>query len=109
MSFKVLSKLANKSKRLFSTNTSLVRKPNIAIAGVTGAVGQELLDIIEQRNFQFNDIKFYASARSAGKKQSFMGQNHTIYELLSFPKKKKNHSFRRKRKIFKKNKKISQN
>ena len=54
---------------------------NVAIAGVTGAVGQEFLRLLEQRNFPARSYKFLASARSAGKKLSFAGQEYTIEEL----------------------------
>ncbi len=54
---------------------------NLAIAGVTGAVGQEFLRLIEQRNFQFDSLKMLASSRSAGKKIEFMGKEYTIEEL----------------------------
>ena len=53
----------------------------IAIAGATGAVGQLVLQILEDRNFQAENFKFLASKRSAGKKIDFRGQQHTI-ELL---------------------------
>jgi aspartate-semialdehyde dehydrogenase len=54
---------------------------NLAIAGVTGAVGQEFLRLIEQRNFQFDSLKMLASSRSAGKKIEFMGKEYTVEEL----------------------------
>jgi aspartate-semialdehyde dehydrogenase len=54
---------------------------NLAIAGVTGAVGQEFLKILEQRNFPFDSIKMLASHRSAGKKINFKGKEYTIEEL----------------------------
>ena len=54
---------------------------HIAIAGVTGAVGQEFLRIIEQRNFQFDSLKMLASHRSAGKQIEFMGKTYTVEEL----------------------------
>ena len=41
---------------------------NLAIAGVTGAVGQEFLAILEERDFPFDSLKMLASSRSAGKK-----------------------------------------
>ncbi len=53
----------------------------LAIAGVTGAVGQEFLSIIEQRNFAFKSIKMLASSRSAGKTMSFKGKTYTIEEM----------------------------
>ena len=54
---------------------------HIAIAGVTGAVGQEFLRIIEQRNFPFDSLKMLASSRSAGKQIEFMGKTYTVEEL----------------------------
>ncbi len=54
---------------------------NIAIAGVTGAVGQEFLNILAQRDFPFKSIKMLASARSAGKKIAFKGVEYTVEEL----------------------------
>jgi aspartate-semialdehyde dehydrogenase len=55
---------------------------NLAIAGVTGAVGQEFLSILQQRNFPFDSCKMLASSRSAGKKMTFKGKEYTI-ELLT--------------------------
>ncbi len=55
--------------------------PVIAIAGVTGAVGQEFLQVLEQRNFPFRDIKMLASKRSAGQIQHFKGRDYVIEEL----------------------------
>ncbi len=55
--------------------------PHIAIAGVTGAVGQEFLAILEQREFPFANVKLLASSRSAGKRLPFKGQTYTIEEL----------------------------
>ncbi|HBG48157.1 MAG TPA: aspartate-semialdehyde dehydrogenase [Cyanobacteria bacterium UBA9971] len=57
-----------------------MNKPNIAILGATGVVGGEILKILEERNFPYNEIKFLASARSAGKKIEFKGETHTIIE-----------------------------
>ena len=37
---------------------------NLAIAGVTGAVGQEFLQILEERAFPFDSLKMLASSRS---------------------------------------------
>jgi aspartate-semialdehyde dehydrogenase len=55
--------------------------PHIAIAGVTGAVGQEFLRILEQRNFPFDNLKLLASARSAGKTIDYQGKTYTVEEL----------------------------
>jgi aspartate-semialdehyde dehydrogenase len=54
---------------------------HIAIAGVTGAVGQEFLNIIEQRKFPFDSLKMLASSRSAGKKIEFKGKIYIVEEL----------------------------
>ena len=57
-----------------------MKKYNIAIVGVTGAVGQEFLRLIEERNFPFANLKMLASKRSAGKKINFMGKEYTVEE-----------------------------
>jgi aspartate-semialdehyde dehydrogenase len=54
---------------------------NVAIAGATGAVGQELLSILAERNFPLKSLKLLASARSAGKKIKFNGEDITVQEL----------------------------
>ncbi|MEB3341666.1 aspartate-semialdehyde dehydrogenase [Okeania sp.] len=47
----------------------------VAILGVTGAVGTELLELLETRNFPVAELKLLASERSAGKILKFKGQN----------------------------------
>ena len=54
---------------------------NLAIAGVTGAVGREFLRILEQRDFLFDSVKMVASSRSAGKKIEFKGKQYIVEEL----------------------------
>lgn len=54
---------------------------NLAIAGVTGAVGQEFLSILEERDFPFDSLKMLASSRSAGKKIEFKGKTYIVEEL----------------------------
>ena len=54
---------------------------NIAIVGATGAVGVEMLECLEQRNFQFKTLTLLASARSAGKSVSYKGEEIIIKEL----------------------------
>src|SRR3954464_10948283 len=54
---------------------------NVAIAGATGAVGQEFLTVLAERNFPIKNLKLLASARSAGKTATFKGQTYTIEEL----------------------------
>lgn len=57
-----------------------MKKYNVAILGATGAVGQEFLNLIEERNFPFAELKLLASKRSAGKKLQFMGKEYTVEE-----------------------------
>jgi aspartate-semialdehyde dehydrogenase len=54
---------------------------NVAIAGATGAVGQEFLTVLAERNFPIKNLKLLASARSAGKQVQFKGQTYTVEEL----------------------------
>jgi aspartate-semialdehyde dehydrogenase len=54
---------------------------NLAIAGVTGAVGQEFLKILEEREFPFDSLKVLASSRSAGKKIEFKGKTYIVEEM----------------------------
>ncbi|HUS46577.1 MAG TPA: aspartate-semialdehyde dehydrogenase [Phycisphaerae bacterium] len=55
--------------------------PSVAIMGATGAVGTEFLKILEQRRFPMRSLKLLASARSAGKKLQFAGEQLVIEEL----------------------------
>lgn len=47
---------------------------NVAVLGSTGAVGQEMIKVLEERNFPINELRPLASARSVGKKVLFKGQ-----------------------------------
>jgi len=58
-----------------------MKKLNIAIAGVTGAVGRVFLSILEERKFPLSDLLPLASHRSEGKKISFAGQVLEVKEL----------------------------
>ena len=53
---------------------------NIAIVGATGAVGVEILRVLERRNFPVASLKLLASARSAGKTLEFKGKPHKVEE-----------------------------
>ena len=54
---------------------------NVAIVGATGAVGQEFLNVLAERNFPIKSLKLLASARSAGKTAAFKGREYLIEEL----------------------------
>jgi aspartate-semialdehyde dehydrogenase len=53
----------------------------IAIVGASGAVGQEFLNVLEQRNLPLDELVLFGSARSAGKKYTFKGKELTVKEL----------------------------
>ena len=53
----------------------------IAIVGISGAVGQELLSVLTERNFPVESLKVFGSARSAGKKYNFRGKDIEVLEL----------------------------
>jgi len=50
----------------------------LAVVGATGLVGAEMLNVIEERNFPFDELLVVASARSVGKKISFMGKEYSV-------------------------------
>lgn len=54
---------------------------NIAIVGASGAVGQELIKLLEERNFTYDSLRLFGSARSAGQKYTVKDQEITV-ELL---------------------------
>ena len=54
---------------------------NVAIVGATGAVGQEFLQVLDERNFPIAELKLLASKRSAGKTTTFKGKTYTVEEL----------------------------
>ncbi len=50
----------------------------VAIVGISGAVGQELLRILCERNFPIDDLVLFGSARSAGRKYNFKGKDYEV-------------------------------
>src|SRR5439155_531919 len=54
---------------------------NVAIVGATGAVGQEFLTVLAERQFPIKTLKLLASARSAGKSVEFAGKTYVVEEL----------------------------
>ncbi len=53
---------------------------NVGIVGATGAVGQELLRLLHDRNFPMASLRLFASARSAGKVITCAGKKYTVEE-----------------------------
>lgn len=60
---------------------ALPPRPRVAIAGATGAVGKEFLQLLEQREFPHSDLVLLASARSAGQELVVGGRSHVVREL----------------------------
>ena len=57
-----------------------MKQYTVAVLGATGAVGQEMIKILQERNFPVGKLKPLASARSAGKTLKFRGEDVTIEE-----------------------------
>ena len=54
---------------------------NVAIVGVSGAVGQEFLRVLDQRNFPIDELVLFGSSRSAGRVYTFRDKQYTVKEL----------------------------
>ena len=68
-----------------------MKKYNVGILGATGAVGREMLKVLEERNFPMGELRLLASARSVGKKIPYCGKEYEVqlasteaYEGLDF-------------------------
>lgn len=66
-----------------SASASRLTSPSVAVVGATGAVGEEFLRVLAQRDFPIGELRLLASARSAGKELTFKGQTHTVQELTA--------------------------
>lgn len=58
-----------------------MKEVNVAVVGATGAVGNEMVKILEERRFPINELKLFASKRSLGERMSFNGEEIAIEEL----------------------------
>jgi aspartate-semialdehyde dehydrogenase len=58
-----------------------MRKYNVAVVGATGAVGNEMISILEQRNFPVKELTLLASERSLGKEITFHGKPYPVKVL----------------------------
>ncbi|MBZ0271566.1 aspartate-semialdehyde dehydrogenase [bacterium] len=59
-----------------------MQKWNIAVVGATGAVGEQMLAVLDERNFPIDNLRLLASERSAGETLVFRGHEHRV-ELLT--------------------------
>ena len=53
----------------------------VAVVGVSGAVGQEFLQVLEEREFPLDELVLFGSARSAGREYDFRGRKLAVKEL----------------------------
>ncbi len=53
----------------------------VAVVGVSGAVGQEFLGVLQEREFPLDELVLFGSSRSAGNQYSFKGETLTVKEL----------------------------
>jgi aspartate-semialdehyde dehydrogenase len=60
-----------------------MKKYNVAVVGANGAVGEEILRVLEEIDFPINKLIPLASARSVGKTVEFNGENFNIIELTN--------------------------
>ena len=59
----------------------MTRKLHVAVAGATGAVGEEFLRLLDERNFPLASLRLLASSRSGGKSLPFRGERMAVEEL----------------------------
>ena len=52
----------------------------VAVVGVSGAVGQEFLKVLNERNFPLDELVLFGSSRSAGKEYTFKGKKLVVKE-----------------------------
>ena len=57
---------------------------NIAIVGATGNVGRKILEVLEKKNFSFDNLYLIASSKSAGSKIQFKNNELEVYDLEKF-------------------------
>ena len=57
---------------------------NIAIVGATGNVGRKTLEVLEKKQLSIDKLYLIASSKSAGKKISFKGKEHEVFDLENF-------------------------
>jgi len=57
----------------------------VAVVGATGAVGREILKVLEQKDFPLSELRLYASPRSAGTRLPFKGEEIPVEVLPEGP------------------------
>ena len=62
----------------------MTKKFDVAVVGATGAVGEAMMEILEQRDFPVGELYPLASSRSAGTRIMFKGKSHVVTDLSEF-------------------------
>lgn len=62
----------------------MTKRYDVAVVGATGAVGEAMLSILEERNFPIGELYALASSRSVGKRIPFKGKNLVVTDLAEF-------------------------
>src|SRR5690606_5159942 len=60
------------------------RKVNVAVVGATGAVGETMISVLEERQFPVGTLVPLASSRSAGSRVAFRGEQVRVQDLAQF-------------------------
>ncbi len=60
-----------------------MRSPRVAVVGATGAVGPVVLDVLHERGFPASEVAAFASARSAGTRVAYAGEELEVRELTA--------------------------
>ena len=55
----------------------------LGVVGATGQVGKVMRALLEEREFPIEDIRFFATARSAGTTITFRGQDYTVEDVAT--------------------------
>lgn len=74
--------VTNIRKRISNIRFFKLKNMRAAIVGVSGAVGQEFLRVLEERSFPLNDLVLFGSSRSAGREYTFRGKRCVVKELM---------------------------
>src|SRR5258706_1592947 len=59
------------------------KNPHVAVVGATGAVGQDMLNTLEKRDFPVGKLSLFASAKSVGMMMKFRGKEYPVQELTT--------------------------
>ncbi len=60
-----------------------MKQYNVVVVGASGAVGQEILKVLEERKFPLGQLRLCATSRSAGKEINFMGKKYIVEETTA--------------------------